>query len=178
MRVGLCASRAVSVGGGGGGGSGCCCCCCCCVFQMLQRLPVGPSESQRQRLLDFRVCVCPTEGLSACSLLQITRAKANGYYHSVYELLRCNLHESAGVAVQEGQRSRKLRSPANASSLLNTSIQMVRFHWNVDSTHAWVPAKGLVTDEAAGIRHITIDAEVSGAAGNRTSHRRSESTPE
>ena len=44
---------------------------------------------------------------------------------------------------------------------------MVRFHWHVEAGHsAWVAAKGLVTDEAAGIRHITIDAEVRRALCN------------
>ena len=44
---------------------------------------------------------------------------------------------------------------------------MVRFHWPVEGGHsAWVPSGGMKLDEAAGVRHITLDMEVSAAAGS------------
>ena len=39
---------------------------------------------------------------------------------------------------------------------------MVRFHWPVEGgLSAWVPSGGMKLDEAAGVRHITLDMEVS-----------------
>ncbi|PRW44931.1 GMP synthase [glutamine-hydrolyzing] [Chlorella sorokiniana] len=40
---------------------------------------------------------------------------------------------------------------------------MVRFHWHVEGQQsAWVPHKGIVEDEASGVRHITVDMELAG----------------
>lgn len=53
-------------------------------------------------------------------------------------------------------------SPPHATSLPSSAAQHVE-----GQQSAWVPHKGIVEDEASGVRHITVDMEVRAAAAPR-----------